>query len=83
MGYILPIEHYQYNDYHRRVVQDKVNKHFIERPFKAILEREHQEISTQYNALNNVPYQSVQSRTSAEKIFGELTGKGSLFSDQV
>lgn len=52
MSYILPVTHFQYNDYQRRTIQEKGNKHFIESPFKVILEKEHQEISTKYDAIN-------------------------------
>jgi len=83
MGYILPVDNYQYNDYQRRVTKEKVNKHFIERPFKVILEREHQEISTKYATLNRIPNQRSKPQASSEELFALLTGKGTLFHDLV
>ncbi|MBP2076571.1 hypothetical protein [Oceanobacillus polygoni] len=83
MSYILPVTHYQYNDYQRRTIQKQGNKHFIERPFKVILEKEHQEISTKYDAMNRGSIQQSNTKRTDEELFGELTGKGMHFSDRV
>jgi hypothetical protein len=83
LGYILPVDHYQYNDYHRRVVQQKEKKHYIEAPFKVILDQQHQEISTKYDALNRTSTESVSKQYPSSEIFGILTGKGRNFSDSV
>ncbi|PAV29170.1 hypothetical protein CIL05_12290 [Virgibacillus profundi] len=87
MGYILPIEHYQYNDYQKRVIQEKRNPQFIERPFKVILEKQHQEIISEYDRLNGVPeskrYPVGLDALNAERYYGELTGKGQKFSESV
>ncbi|WP_087973284.1 hypothetical protein [Oceanobacillus rekensis] len=82
MGYILPVDHYQYNDYHKRVTQQKENKHYIEAPFKVILDQQHQENSAKYDALNRTSTQNV-SRDASSDIFGMLTGKGRNFSASV
>ncbi|WP_010649968.1 hypothetical protein [Oceanobacillus massiliensis] len=82
MGYILPVDHYQYNDYHKRVVQEKENKHFIERPFKVILDNRHQEISSKYDSLNRQQQQETKLQNASHALFGELTGKGNLFNDK-
>ncbi|WP_339228765.1 hypothetical protein NSQ77_03095 [Oceanobacillus sp. FSL K6-2867] len=76
MSYILPITHFQYNDYQRRTIHEKGNKHFIESPFKVILEKEHQEISAKYDAFNRGNMRQYDARGVAGDLFGELTGKG-------
>ncbi|MGJ9458780.1 hypothetical protein [Oceanobacillus sp. CF4.6] len=83
MGYILPVDHYQYNDYQKRVVQQQKNNHFIEGPFKVVLDRQHQEFSSKYDALNRSTDQKLQPRNASEELIGLLTGKGRHFSDFV
>ena len=84
MSYILPVTHFQYNDYQRRTIQEKGNKHFIESPFKVILEKEHQEISTKYDAINRGSKRLYDTRGADEDIAGELiTGKGIHINDYV
>ncbi|HLR70342.1 MAG TPA: hypothetical protein VK085_02795 [Pseudogracilibacillus sp.] len=34
MGYILPVTHYTYQNYHSRMVERKKNPHYVEAPFK-------------------------------------------------
>lgn len=83
LGYILPVDHYQYNDYQRRVAQQRENKNYIEGPFKVILEKQHQELSTKYDALNRTSEQNISKQDTSDNIFGLLTGKGRYFSDSV
>ena len=44
MSYILPIPHYQYADYQKRVTENKNDRIFIDRPFKVILETQYDEV---------------------------------------
>lgn len=82
MAYILPIEHYQYQDYQRRIVQDRVNRNYIEGPFKVILDRKHQEVVTRYKDLHPSTDNKVQSSTyNSEKMISQYTGKGRNFND--
>ena len=86
MGYILPVERYQYHDYQKRMIQDRQNNHFIEKPFKIVLEKRHQEVSNEYDRLNGVPKGFSQPRmnqAAAEKLFGHVTGKGMNFTHSV
>lgn len=84
MGYILPIQQYQYNDYQRRVTEVKQNPHFIDKPFKVILERQHQEIKHEYERINKTMYQKTSAAKPAdEKLFAVLTGKGRSFSRSI
>ncbi|MCG3418375.1 hypothetical protein [Oceanobacillus jordanicus] len=81
MGYILPISHYQYNDYQNRITETKPNPHYIERPFKVILEEQHQRIEKEYERLNGQVQQSPSKKDiHANKFFEQITGKGKNFS---
>ncbi|MEC5423582.1 hypothetical protein QGM71_08770 [Virgibacillus sp. C22-A2] len=86
MGYILPIQHYQYNDYQNRIIKDKQNYFMIEKPFKVILEKQHQEVENQYNFLIN-PNESAlvnsPGTSASESVYGTLTGKGKNFSESI
>ncbi|WP_067729608.1 hypothetical protein [Oceanobacillus damuensis] len=82
MGYILPIDHFQYNDYQKRIVQQKDNKHHIEGPFKVILNTQHEEISSKYDTMNKSSTENIQPHNASEALFGTLTGKGRNFSEQ-
>lgn len=87
VGYILPINHYQYKDYQQRVTEDKQDPYYIEKPYKAILEAKHQDIARKEGRLETTRESSyklsaVKSPT-AEKIHADVTGKGRYFSDSI
>lgn len=44
MGYILPVTNFQSIDYQNRNVEKKGNSYFIEKPFQAILDAQHEVI---------------------------------------
>ncbi|WP_461179940.1 hypothetical protein [Virgibacillus ainsalahensis] len=88
MGYILPITPYQYNDYQSRILENKRISHSVERPFKVMLEKRHQDIRNEYNRLSPGTYhnhfeQNTSKSPAAERLFGKLTGKGRNFSERV
>ncbi|WP_100011498.1 hypothetical protein [Lentibacillus sediminis] len=90
MGYILPITHYQYNDYQNRITEQKRVPYMVERPFKVVLEKQHEEINSEYERLNisgdnadDMAIQAANARPEAEKVYGDLTGKGTNFSSSV
>ncbi|SDQ89271.1 hypothetical protein SAMN05216232_2442 [Virgibacillus subterraneus] len=87
MGYILPINHYQYKDYQQRVTEDKQDPYYIEKPYKAMLEAKHLDIARQEGRLRTIKdsgykLSAVKSPT-AEKILADVTGKGHHFSDSI
>ncbi|MBP1947214.1 hypothetical protein [Virgibacillus litoralis] len=87
MGYILPINHYQYKDYQQRVTEDKQDPYYIEKPYKAMLEAKHLDIARQEARLRTIrdsdhKLSAVKSPT-AEKILADVTGKGLHFSDSI
>lgn len=49
MSYILPVQNFQYQDYHQRMRSAQKDKHHIERLFKVQLDRRHQEISATHD----------------------------------
>ena len=86
MGYILPVERYQYNDYQRRMIKEKTDTVHIERPFKVVLEKHHEEITSEYDRLLPSSYQSASVKPQPDQIEGayaELTGKGRAFSESI
>lgn len=83
MGYILPVEHYQYNDYQRRVIREKQNIYHIQSPFKVVLERQHQEISTSFDSRSRFAEKSSAPRRASEELYSALTGKGRHFSQSI
>ncbi|MFD2629675.1 hypothetical protein [Oceanobacillus kapialis] len=77
MGYILPITHYQYHEYQNRVTETKRNPHYVEKPFKVILQKEHHRIEKEYERLQSpVQQPSSKKEVLANKFFGQITGKG-------
>ena len=83
MGYILPVEQYQYNDYQRRVIREKQNIYHIQSPFKVVLERQHQEISSSYDSKSRSAEKSSSTNRSSDELYNALTGKGRHFSELV
>ena len=87
MGYILPVERYQYNDYQRRMIKEKTDRVYIEGPFKVILEKQHEEITSEYERLLPRSYKSTLIKPELNQLEGstyaELTGKGRAFSESI
>lgn len=79
MGYILPIETYQYNDYQNRISTEKKRVNSIDRPFKVVLEKEHQEIANQFERMSRSTYKTPKQMISDEI----LIGKGRYFNELV
>lgn len=75
MGYILPITHYSYINYEYRMRKRKESPHYVEKPFKVILEEKRsnvtdskshaQETNDFKTAINVTPY-----------VQADLIGKG-------
>ncbi|MYL59403.1 hypothetical protein GLW20_17985 [Virgibacillus halodenitrificans] len=80
MGYILPVTNYQYSDYHARMTERKRKPFYIEKPFKVVLEKEHQEISKEHERLTPGYYQPV-SYSSQQNAPSIVIGKGMYFNE--
>ncbi len=77
MGYILPVQHYQYQHYHQRVETKQQRMFYIEEPFKALLDNKHQALTKKYERF----YRQGYDRYSIKPIvypepFIKLTAKG-------
>jgi hypothetical protein len=83
MGYILPVQPFQYNDYQNRIIKTKQDTKFIDKPFKVILDRHHQEIVNEYDRINKTMYASMGTKQTNECMFTALTGKGGHFNKSV
>lgn len=84
MGYVLPIQNFQYNDYHRRTVEEKSNHFFINEPYKLILEAQYQNIKhppTSEHIMLNKEHSKILSQSPRTiRAYEEITGKGQRFS---
>ncbi|MBX0357084.1 hypothetical protein [Halobacillus sp. Nhm2S1] len=99
MGYILPVNHYQYQDYQTRTTQRERSPFVLEKIFKATLEgntkhnhpREQDRVINQrrksiHTTRNTHAVNSAHSsikRSGTEKIYSNMTGKGQYFSETV
>lgn len=91
MGYILPITHYQYQDYQNRVTQKGQDPYHIEKPYKVILDTKSREMDENEDTHENAKsgksdflYQPISNEEpKREKIISEITGKGQLFSESI
>ncbi|WP_164669445.1 hypothetical protein [Virgibacillus doumboii] len=87
MGYILPLPHYQYKDYQKRVTEYKQDPFYIEKPYKTILEPKHRDIADEHARLeassNSIKKLTAPKVPTDEKLYADLTGKGRHFSDTI
>ncbi|MGR9050810.1 hypothetical protein ACQ4XT_19415 [Halobacillus faecis] len=99
MGYILPVNHYQYQDYQIRTTQHERSPFVLEKVFKAALDSnmkhnhphkqdrvEDQRRKSIQITRNTHAVNSVHStfkRSGTEKILSNITGKGQYFSETV
>ncbi|GAB3789768.1 hypothetical protein [Virgibacillus kimchii] len=84
MGYILPIEHHTYKNYHNRIIKQKKNPYVIEKPFHVILEEKHQKLSSEYDRINNT-YRKVSPPKSYTQKEADMRwmGKGRHISQKI
>ncbi|MFD1169104.1 hypothetical protein [Oceanobacillus caeni] len=72
MGYILPINHYPVNDYQIRVNStERIGATSVEKSYKAVLERHHQEIRNSYERY----HAETTSTTPRKKLQHDYKGK--------
>ncbi|SFA82816.1 hypothetical protein SAMN04488072_102157 [Lentibacillus halodurans] len=87
MGYLLPINHYQYYDYQRRIIKERPDPFHIERPYKTILRAAYHDHHRSQVSINSKERPDLKLRgpklPEAEKIYAEMTGKGRYFSNSV
>ncbi|MCA0969562.1 hypothetical protein LCM20_03020 [Halobacillus litoralis] len=62
MGYIAPINHYQYRDYHERTVKSEPSPYTLERVFKATLDSKLEEKHGQPREQDRLDYQDARKR---------------------
>lgn len=83
MGYILPVQHFQYYDYHLRTIDEKKEPYFIGKPFKAVLEEHYQNVKNspapRHKMLQNEHSHLLAQYPKARRSFAETTGKGKIF----
>jgi hypothetical protein len=90
MGYILPISHFEYTNYQRRVIHDKNDLHYIEKPYKITLDMQqqfmydHDVTNHTMRKKNNTPFEKIRvTRSDQDQQIAKITGKGSIFNESV
>ncbi len=98
MGYILPITHHQYHDYHKRTTQTARSPFELNHVFKATLdsklqqrnkrrEEEHKDDQPLTSSVYTPEHFHLSPQTrrtnGEEKVFSKMTGKGGNFSETI
>jgi len=83
MGYILPIEHQTYLNYHHRIIKQKKDPYVIERPFHVVLEEKHQNLSSEYDRINNTYQKLSPPKHYKKEVDLRWLGKGKYFSEKI
>lgn len=76
MGYILPVQQFQYADYQKRVTTEKNDRMIVERPFKAILESQYEEVSEKETVYPSAESAKVRISQAQARALAEMTGLG-------
>lgn len=78
MGYVLPVAHYQYQDYKRRITPNKQSRFYIDRVYKPALIRTYQ--GTMLNLTNGYKDIAENKQYTSDRyddtLNAEITGKG-------
>lgn len=93
MGYILPVNHYQYQDYHKRTIPTEGSPFVLHKVYKATLDSKlNDRKNPNYQVRKEYPIKRLHTsldfhagKTSVkrEKIYSEMTGKGEHFSETI
>ncbi|SDJ86541.1 hypothetical protein [Sediminibacillus albus] len=96
MGYMLPVQLYQYQDYQERVTRTKQRPFYIDGVYKANFSTRHKEIEAEESRKDSHNHQDVQPSHHSlyaprtihkpiitEKVYADVTGKGRLFSETI
>lgn len=92
MGYIIPVENYQYQQYHQRVTQPKQDPYPIEKLYHSQFDLHYNRALTREGTMTrnshqaNNPIQTAAPKLRSEKhteIYAEMTGKGKKFEAKV
>lgn len=87
MGYVLPINHYQYYDYQIRTIKEKSDPFPIEKPYKTILRTDYHDNHRNQINIKSSDHSGINLSKprppTAESIYAELTGKGRNFSSTI
>ncbi|MFG6149434.1 hypothetical protein [Halobacillus sp. B23F22_1] len=99
MGYILPIQHYQYQDYHQRVTSEERSPFMLDPVFKVTLDhrlkenytprephrKDSNDLRHELHTSKKFYYNNEKKRSHLlkEKVYSEVTGKGQRFSESI
>jgi hypothetical protein len=86
MGYVLPVRHYEYESYHRRVIGNENRPFLLEEPLPVRFKKQHQGELVLPLKKKNVPKENTYKAKVLKKqqdTVAELTGKGLLFNETI
>lgn len=83
MGYILPITHYTYNDYHRRIIKENRRPHYIDAPHRVNFYKINREFDDEktFNDILKEKERELLYISAGEK--AALTGKGNMINKKI
>ncbi|MCT2535675.1 hypothetical protein NC661_06625 [Aquibacillus koreensis] len=83
MGYVLPVDNYQYQQYQNRVVKTKQDPYPIEKPFKTQLSMSYMDQEKQLE--KHVEHKKKTNVTghAVDFVYTEMTGKGYFINERI
>jgi len=81
VGYILPLTHYQYEDYQKRVIKNKQDRFHIDKLFKVMLAPERE--AKEQHMMQRQTGKTAIGKAQAKKVYANITGKGTRFNESI
>ncbi|MCM3741124.1 hypothetical protein M3210_12670 [Oceanobacillus luteolus] len=87
MGYIMPVDRFQYIQYQERIRPEKISTSPVNPSFKVVLEKEYEQISSEYERLLPSSYKNIPLKPQTQKLtdytFAKMTGIGRNFNETI
>jgi hypothetical protein len=86
MGYVLPVRHYEYESYHRRVIGNENRPFWLEKTLPVRLKKQQHGEFVLPMKKNKTPKEKThhaKTLNMQEHTVAELTGKGLLFNESI
>jgi len=81
VGYILPLPHYQYEDYQKRVMENKQDHFHVDKLFKVMLDPQRE--AKEQHMMQKQTGKTTIGKAQSEKVYAKITGKGTHFNESV
>lgn len=87
MGYMLPINHYQYEEYRKRITKDRQKPFYVNKPYKIVLGMQYRDISERGAKLphnqTRLHKPKTEEKPALKKAYADITGKGRHFAERI